>query len=200
MAFISIAIPLAYQNKVKNIYIASSFAIGNPGKCASYPTTDIEFKFASKGGCIHDAFELSRQAKVQYLVDYQKESGEPYPVRVCSFNDRNCCECEKCFRTILEIIAENGNIRDFGFEINGNLKDYWEEVMNRRLWNFGVKGESKKHWPDSIRKMKENYEQIEEKEFVDWFLNYDFFAARKKALYKYYRTNFWSIIKRKLSR
>lgn len=52
-----------YIYGAKNIYIASSFAIGNPGKCASYATTDIEFKFATNGGCIHDAFDMSRQKK-----------------------------------------------------------------------------------------------------------------------------------------
>lgn len=144
MSFISIAMPLAYLNKIRNIYIASSFAIGQPGKCASYATTDIEFKFADFGGCIHDAFELSRQDKVGYLVKFQKESGRPYPVRVCSFNDKNCCECEKCFRTVLEIVAEDGDVHNFGFPIEGSLKEHFQNVMKRKLYGFGVKGEKKK--------------------------------------------------------
>lgn len=198
MSFISIAIPLAYLYGVKNIYIASSFAVGGEGRCASYATTDIEFKFATIGGCIHDAFDMSRQDKVRYLVEYQKQSGKDYPVRVCSFNDKNCCECEKCFRTILEIVAENGDIHNFGFPIDGSLKEYWEDLFERNLWKFGVEGERRKHWPDSIRRMKENYKEIEDKEFVDWFLSYDFVGKRKNALRHYYRTNFFKIVKRKL--
>ena len=183
---------------VNNIYIASSFAIGQPGKCASYASTDIEFKYATVGGCIHDAFELSRQEKVHLLVEYQKKTRKPYPVRVCSFNDHNCCECEKCFRTILEIVAENGDVRNFGFDIQTTLKSHWEDVMNRKLYSFGIEGEEKKHWPDTIFRMHQNYNEIEDKEFVDWFLNYDFKMHRKKALRKYYSQNFFSIIKRKL--
>lgn len=198
MSFISIAIPLAYLNGVKNIYIASSFAIGGEGKCASYATTDIEFKFATIGGCIHDAFDMSRQEKVRYLVEYQKQSGEEYPVRVCSFNDKNCCECEKCFRTVLEIVAENGDVHNFGFPIEESLKEHWEKLFERDLWKFGVEGERRKHWPDSIQRMRENYEEIEEKEFVSWFLRYDFVGNRRRALRHYYRTNFFKIIKRKL--
>lgn len=198
MSFISIAMPLAYIYGVKNIYIASSFAIGKIGKCASYATTDIEFKFAKNGGCIHDAFDMSRQEKVQYLVEFQRKSGKSYPIRVCSFNDKNCCECEKCFRTILEIVAEGGDIHDFGFDIDKPLKEYWEHVFARKIYGFGVEGESKKHWPDSIKRMKENYENIEEREFIDWFLTYDFVGERKKALRKYYKKNFLKIIKRKL--
>ncbi len=200
MSFISIAMPLAYLYGAKNIYIASSFTIGHPSQCASYATTDIEFKFAGVGGCVHDAFDLSRQDKVRYLVDYQKRSGKPYPVRVCSFHDRNCCECEKCFRTVLEIVAENGDVRQFGFPINRPLKSYWESVFVRRLWNFGVAGEKRKHWPDSIARMKENYDTLEEKEFIDWFLQYDFVGERKKAVWKYRCKNFFQILKRKISR
>lgn len=198
MSFISIAIPLAYMSKIRNIYIASSFAIGRPGKCASYATTDIEFKFADCGGCVHDAFELSRQDKVRCLVKFQKASGLPYPVRVCSFNDKNCCECEKCFRTVLEIVAEDGDVHNFGFPIEGSLKDYYQNVMYRKLYGFGVKGEKKKHWPDSIRRMQENYNNLHEKEFVDWFLQYDFEGEKRKALRRYYQENFFSILKRKL--
>lgn len=198
MSFISIAIPLAYLYGVKNIYIASSFAIGAEGQCASYANTDIEFKFATVGGCIHDAFDMSRQDKVRYLVEYQKRSNEDYPVRVCSFKDKNCCECEKCFRTILEIVAENGDIHNFGFSIESSLKEHWKKVFEHNLWKFGVEGERRKHWPDSIQRMRENYEKIEDKEFVDWFLEYDFIGNKKKALKHYYKTNFFKIIKRKL--
>ena len=202
MSFISIAIPLAYKFNIKNIYIASSFSIGNPGKCASYATTDIEFKFATKGGCIHDAFEMSRQDKVHYLVNYQKKSGKPYNVRVCSFNDENCCACDKCFRTVIEIVAENGDVHNFGFSIDTSLKDYWSNIMETDIVKFGIEGEKLKHWPDSIKRMKENYDTYndEQKEFVDWFLNYDFIGKRKKALIKYYFKNFFKILKRKIGK
>lgn len=198
MAFISITMPLAYKRKIKNIYIASSFSIGAKGKCASYATTDIEFKFAEHGGCIHDGFELSRQDKIHLLVEWQKKIEKDYPIRVCSFNDENCCKCEKCFRTILGIVAENGDIENFGFHIEGSLKKHFEGVMEERLYNYGIKGESTKHWPFIKKRMIENYEQIQEKEFVDWFMSYDFQGERKKALKKYYTKNFMKIIKRKV--
>lgn len=199
MNFISICIPIAYLNGIRNIYIASSFNLGHFGTCASYPTTDIEFKFATYGGCVHDAFELSRQEKVHYLVEYQKATSKPYPVRVCSFNDVNCCKCDKCFRSILEIVAENGNVKEFGFDIQGELQDYFENIFEKDIINFDVEGESRKHWPDTIKRMKENYKNIKEKKFVDWFLNYDFLEKRKKALRKYYKDNFWTIIRRKIT-
>lgn len=199
MSFISIAMPLAYLKGVRNIYIASSYFLGSASKCASYATTDIEFRFATYGGCVHDGFELGRQDKLHYLVNYQKASGESYPIRVCSFHDSNCCRCEKCFRTMLGIAAENGDVRNFGFPIEEPLKKHWNNILKQQLAQFGVESEQKNFWPEIISRMRENYQTIEDKEFVDWFLSYDFVGERKKALRKYYRTNFLKIVKRKLT-
>lgn len=198
MAFISIAIPLAYLYKIEKIYIASSVPMGEYVKCASHVTTDSEFKFATAGGCIHDGSEMTRQDKVHVLVNYANQTNKEYPIRVCSFNDHNCCECDKCFRSILGIVAEGGDIKKFGFFVKGGLKEHFETIMSERAQTFNIKGESSLHWPAIKKKMKENYDAIQDKAFVDWFFNYDFENARIKALKKYYYTNFFKIIVRKI--
>lgn len=200
MAFITIAMPLAFKHGIKNIYIASSVPMGEFCMCASHVTTDSEFRFANVGRCIHDGSELVRQEKVQTVVSYQKATGQPYPIRVCSFNDHNCCECEKCFRTILGLVAEVVDVRDFGFYMDKPLKEHWEEVMTRRAGLMSFKSERVLHWPYIIPRMKANYDKMnqEQKEFVDWFLSFDFDKAKREGLRKYYKKNFFKIIKRKL--
>ena len=200
MAFISIAMPLAYKHGIKNIYIASSVPMGEFCMCASHVTTDSEFRFARVGKCIHDGSELVRQEKVRTVVGYQKTIGQPYPMRVCSFNDHNCCECEKCFRTILGLVAEAVDIRDYGFYIDKPLNKHWEDVMFRRAGLMSFKSERVLHWPYIIPRMKANYDKMnsEQKEFVDWFLSFDFDKAKREGLRKYYLQNFFSILKRKL--
>lgn len=198
MSFISIAIPLAFKHGISNIIIASSCTKGRIKPCASFITTDSAFRFAETGGVLHDAFELSRQQKIGVIVNYQKMSDKPYPLKVCSFNVCNCCECEKCFRTIIEIVAEGGRIQDFGFPIQVSLKDYFEDVMNRRLGLWGMSFEREIYWKDTMKRIRENYEQIVEKDFVDWFLHFDFDKEHKRSLRRYYRENIVSILKRKL--
>ncbi len=198
MSFIAIAAPIAYVKEIENIYIASSVPMGEYVKCASYVTTDGEFRFASTGKCIHDGSELTRQDKVHTLVGFADQIDGPYPVRVCSFNDKNCCACDKCFRSILGITAEGSDIRKYGFYIDGSLKDHFEKLMEERAQTFNIRGESSLHWPAIRRRMKDNYDKIQDKEFVDWFLTYDFQTARKRALNNYYRKNLFKIIKRKL--
>lgn len=202
MAFISIAVPLAYLKGIKNIYIASSVPMGEFCMCASHVTTDSEFRFANVGKCVHDASELVRQQKVQVVVEYQTQKGAPYPMRVCSFNDHNCCECEKCFRTVLGLVAECADVRDFGFITEKPLREHWEEVMYRRSGLMSFRSEKVLHWPYIISRMKENYERMdkEQKDFVDWFLSCDFDKIQKQSRMRYYRQNFWNILKRKMWR
>jgi len=198
MAFIGISIPIAYQSGISEIIIASSLTIGLNFYCASNLTTDSEFCYAGKGFTTHDGFELNRQGKMAVIVKHQQSTGRPYFMRVCSFNDHNCCECEKCFRTILGIVAEGGNIKDFGFNIEGSLKDHWIDVLYRRAGLMSFKSEKFIHWPHIKKRMKENYDIIQDKEFVDWFLTFDFDKAKRDGLLRYYRKNFFSIIRRKL--
>ena len=199
MAFLSISVPIAWVKGISNLMIASSFTKDRADvHCGSFITTDSEFRFAVKGSTLHDGFELNRQDKVKILADYQKQIGRPYLIQACSFNDHNCCECEKCFRTIIELIAENADPNDFGFNIKGSTKQHWENIITRDIGLWGVNKENYYYYFYARQRMKENYNNIEDKEFVDWFLNFDFENAKREGLKRYYRQNLFSILKRKL--
>lgn len=196
MGFISIAIPLAYKFGVHNVYIASSVPMGEYVHCASYVSTDGEFKFAQYGGCVHDGSELTRQDKAHVIVEHVKKLNRDYPIRVCSFNDKNCCSCDKCMRSVLGITAEGGDVRKFGFDIEETLKDFYEKEMETNMVLHRVEGEGSLHWPAIRQRMKDNYDLLndEQKEFVDWFMTYDFMGKRKKAIWEYRFKNFFKII------
>ena len=198
VAFISIAIVMAYKHNISNIIIGSSCTIGQIKPCNSYITTDSAFKFALNGNVVHDAFELNRQQKVAVIVNYQKKVQNPYPLKVCSFKDRNCCTCEKCFRTMIEIIAENGDVRNFGFPIEESLISFFPKMLDKHIGLWGIDFERTIYWKDTFVRMEENYQNLNEKDFVDWILKYDFDKSHHKSLRNYYRQNFFSILKRKL--
>lgn len=202
MSFISIAIPLAYKFGVHNVYIASSVPMGEYVHCASYVSTDGEFKFAEHGGCIHDGSELTRQDKAHIIVEHVKKIDRDYPIRVCSFNDKNCCACDKCMRSVLGLTAEGGDVRKFGFDIKESLKDFYEKEMEENMVLHRVEGEGSLHWPAIRKRMKANYDLFndEQKEFVDWFMTYDFMGKRKKSIWEYRFKNVFKIIKRRLGK
>lgn len=198
IVFISIASVVAFYYGIKNIYIASSNTFGFNKPWGSDPRIDSSFEFATIGKVFHDGYELSRQDKIKVIVDYQRTKNEKFPIRVCSFNDKNCRECEKCFRTTVELIAEGVDLSDYDLNVDGDLLEHWKNVFKKTLYCFPVWFEDHYYWYETRKRMKENYDNITEKTFVDWFLNYDFYGEQKKALRKYYIKNFFSILKRKM--
>ena len=199
MAFISIAMPLCYIDGISNILIAASFTKDRADlHCCSFITTDSEVHFAENGNVTHDGFELGRHNKVRLLVEHQKSIGRPYPIHVCSFKDHNCCACEKCFRTIVAIVSEGGNPADFGFPIEGNLLEHWQKIFHERAGLWDLESEDSLAYYFTRQRMRENYDRIEYKDFVDWFLNLDVKKEKRDGLLRYVRKNFFSIIKRRL--
>ncbi len=200
MSFISITIPIAHKLNIGEIIIASSLSPGFNKRCASIPSTDGQIKYSHRGFVNHDAYELTRQDKTRIIVDHQQHSRTDFPLKVCSFNNKNCCKCEKCLRTILALAAEGADPRRFAFDILDTLTVHWADTLKTNIALMGFKNERENHWPHIIKRMNENYDNLphENKEFVDWFLSFDFNKAKRIALFKYYIKNLFPILKRKL--
>ncbi len=108
--------PLAYQYKIKTVYIASSLTLEDHTTCASDPTIDNFVKFCGSQ-VIHDGYEYSRPEKTNRISEYVKRTKNPIQLRVCweSAGGSNCCHCEKCYRTILCLLAGRNDPREYGF-------------------------------------------------------------------------------------
>lgn len=139
--------PYAYLYGLEKTYIASSNCPADgPVRCASNPLIDNYVKFV---GCevTHDGFEYSRQDKICNIVKYAEKRKQYLPIHVCweTQTGENCCRCEKCYRTIAAILAENGNPEQLAFtgfqkylpemkkvvvrSINDNLTKQWIELQ-----------------------------------------------------------------------
>ncbi|MDQ0270937.1 peptidase [Cytobacillus purgationiresistens] len=196
LAIITAAIPIAYKLKVKCIYIASSFFEGYKAKCASDPTVDNEIKFAS-GEVFHHGYDMNRQEKVKVIVNDSKNYNSKVNLRVCFRNEENCCECEKCVRTMVGILAEGQLPNDYGFKIQRNLSTHIKEFLELNVKFFNK--DKIMQWELAKMRMEENQKNIISKDLLAWFLIYDFTLERKKALLTYRLTNFIPIIKRRMN-
>ena len=154
--------PIAYIKKFNNIYIASSFTSEYKGKytCASDPTIDNYLKFSS---CkvIHDGYNFNRQDKIKNICDFvEKNNVKNIELKVCWENNggNNCCECEKCCRTILGLLVEGKDPNNFGFnftnekrrKLRKNIKRYakysssrYSCIQKRLCEKFSVKNTPK---------------------------------------------------------
>ena len=195
LAFLGVASIVAYYFRIKTIYIGSSYTFGQAVNCVSDPRIDREFKVASCN-VVHDAYELSRQEKIRMIVKAKEDFDLPINLRVCSFKEENCNHCEKCFRTMIGIVAEGGNVNDFGFHVEGNFCEALAAFLRDN-----VKELDKDHivfWRDIIARMAQNYNELPDKETADYLTLFNFEKEKRECLWRYYRENFFSIIKRKL--
>lgn len=195
MAFLGCAAVVGYHYKVKNLYIASSWTFGYDMACASDPRTDTQVSVAGMR-TIHDGYELSRQSKIKYLVETQKNLRQKISLRVCSFKEKNCCHCEKCLRTMLALEAEGGRPEDFGFDLSDTFLSTVKHFLNTEILELNAR--HKVYWDAALERMKDNMENVPDKEVYELLINYPFERERKSFLLKYYRKNFWKILKRKL--
>ena len=178
--------PYAYKYKIKMHYIASSYCIKHHHiECASDPSIDNELKF---GNCtiFHDAFECSRQDKTKDICNYCRNNYIRLTLRVCwSVKDgKNCCSCEKCYRTICGLIAEGENPKSYGFTDDKNTLLNMVKYMTLYYQTNGV---TKDFWKDIQKRVIENKKILKAKSpfypYVEWMINFDFDDIKKNRPY-----------------
>ncbi len=115
------AAPALYALGKKTVYFASSFTPADKGKatCASDPTIEGRMRFCG-AQVIHDGYSYTRQEKIHHITHFYEQTGQKISLRVCweSAGGSNCCNCEKCWRTILGIYAEGYSPHTFGFSFD----------------------------------------------------------------------------------
>ena len=156
--------PYTYCNNIKNLYIGSSYIKEFWGeyKCSSDPVIDNYIRYNGTQ-VIHDGYELSRQDKIHRICEYSKKHCIDIPLRVCweSSSGTNCCNCEKCFRTITAIKTEGEDPRKYGF----NYTEQWYLKMAYKLQFMSIEIS---HYYGTIKRMREIYKLKEMPKQIRW--------------------------------
>ncbi len=163
IAIIGHAAPLSYKYKMKSVYIASSFTKADDVHCASDPTIDNFVKLSSTT-VIHDGFEFNRNDKSENIGNFVKETNKKIKLRVClnDYEVNNCCNCEKCYRTIFGFASKGYNPQIVGFDLNDEFykkveKDfkykiiiqfipYWKNIQNEFMKHQEMKNDERFKW------------------------------------------------------
>lgn len=123
LAITCLTSPLAYLNNYSVVYIASSLDRKEGYEFihwGSLPEIDNLIKF-NNTNIYHDGSELTRQEKVNYIVEWAVFNKSKIQLRVCysnKTNNLNCGRCSKCLTTIFAILNTNRNPNDFGFQVD----------------------------------------------------------------------------------
>lgn len=190
LALLGHVAPYAWCHKINTMYIAASFCKAD-GKvrCASDPTIDNQVRF-SDCQVVHDGYEYSRQDKIHNLSEFCKERKEYFPLHVCwqSQEGNNCCECEKCYRTMAGLWAEGENPEDYSFfkakEALARMRFY--VVSNSIKYSYAIRYQ----WPYIQNRALENERLLRKKNYYNkfkWVLTADFMHPENLKLPIQYR-------------
>lgn len=179
IAIISHSAPISYINKLKCVYIASSFTKDDHVPCASDPTIDNFVKFSSTN-IIHDGYEFNRQDKSENVAKFIGKENKKIKLRVCLDDYRidNCCHCEKCYRTIFGFASKGFDPSIVGFDLTKNdYKKIEKDIKNRIIIEFipywiNIKNEFLKH------------PELKNDERFSWIFDADFKELNRKPIKK----------------
>lgn len=180
--------PYIYIHKIDTLYIASSYYQGFPGHiyCASDDSIDSNVRFASTK-VVHDAYNSTRQDKILDIIKFSETRKIQIPLRVCWFvkDGKNCCGCEKCFRTIMGIIAEGRNPNNYGLPITTKTLKDLQKFMTLRYQCGNV---DLIFWEDIKRRFRANKRIIESSnkcyyKNTKWIYNFNFRDLKKNRFY-----------------
>ncbi len=121
IGIICLSAPLIFTKQIKTIYFASTRTkdtLNTP--CASRPSIDESVKFAETS-VIHDGFEANRLQKVLKVTDYYKTKTKPH-IHICweKQTGLNCGTCNKCIRTVAELLCAKANPKEYGIPYDEN--------------------------------------------------------------------------------
>lgn len=130
IAIIAHAAPCNFVRGVRNQYIAATYDHLSIA-CASHPNIDNHVRF---GFCrvFHDAF-IPRTEKTSFIVNYCRANALNVDLHVCweTVDGNNCCNCEKCYRTIMGILVAGDFADNYGFLLNEDTLKKMDTFIRR---------------------------------------------------------------------
>lgn len=180
IGMIGLAAPIDYLKEIGKNYFASSYTEQNKGKhfhCGSDITIESNLEMCNSK-TVHDGYDFDRQTKVHNIVEYCKESNKKAKLRVCwksIANGENCCNCEKCCRTMLGLYAEGVDPKDYGF--NYTIEDLKNVKHCDGLYN---ENDIFRYYRPIQIAMKNNIKIEQLPDQLKWFYNLDLDRLEKR--------------------
>lgn len=178
-----LAIPALIGCKKKSVLVSSAHTKDTmPYAEGSRPDLEGQLRFAGRS-VIHYGFDTTRQEKVAYIVEHFRKTGEAPPrLNVCFrpyAGQVNCCECEKCVRTITALILEGAILQDYGFYItNDKAVGMVKQKIGRYTLAISQTGISM--WREMVCKASELLDITDsggmpiDRDFLQWIVGIDF--------------------------
>lgn len=171
--FLGVCAPLTVVNKIGTFLIASTYTKDFKMPWGSHPLIDNNISWADIN-VFHDGYELSRQEKIKHIL--KKNPKYLSFLRSCHSQhlEYNCGLCEKCLRTIDNLVLEGIDPAKCNFNIQDGIFDLIRNYFNRGLIPWG--DDPFFFWQDIQNNIPDDLDEnkmYNSKEFFEWFKGFD---------------------------
>lgn len=128
--------PWMWLNRIAEHHIGSSYDVKKQTFDANNEQLVNAIKYCSCRFHLVDN-DVERNAKVKKIVDYCKARDTSVQLKVCwqRVAGCNCSACEKCYRTIMNLIVNHADPNQYGFEVDENTIKEIRSFLRTRTVN-----------------------------------------------------------------
>lgn len=190
IVIISTLMPLSYELKASKIYFGSSYTRkefeSNKTNDSNYVSIVNNMKYSS---CIVEQCDenMNRTMKIKNIANKLMPTNIGEINILACWNHKydtsfNCCSCEKCARTIMNILSTDNDPNLYGFPVTRDTYKWIEEFIQQQT-NL-----NEYMWQEIIDTFKENPKRWKRDKRVKWILNYKVNCPPKHGfVYKKYK-------------
>ncbi|WP_286330621.1 hypothetical protein [Duncaniella freteri] len=165
--------PLLYLQNTGIHYIGSSY----PQQSFGFDANNVDMVDAIKiAGCTFKMVDenLDRSGKARKIIDYCKGNNLKVELKVCWYStaSENCCHCEKCYRTITEIISNHADPNHYGFRFG---KNGYRELHDFLKYNYV----NAAYWEANKADFLKEADFWKKDRNMSWILNFEFNDERR---------------------
>ncbi len=161
----SLIAPFNYLRGIHCHYISSSYETSSKTFDANNEMMVSAIKFCN---CELKSLDkdLDRTQKAKKIVNYCERNNVRFKLKVCWYqrDGENCSHCEKCYRTILDIIVNKGDPNLYGFDVS---KDTFKEMRDFLRNNYVNVG----YWHPLLNAFKKQEGYWKTQPEMSWILN-----------------------------
>ena len=174
LGLLGLCAPTAYARGIEDLYVAATHWDGIDLEWGSRPDIDDYVRWSGTR-CHHDAYELTRQERLDVIADYIETEAPTLELQTCNTRmDGNCGECEKCYRTAVGLRLSGLDPTAHGYPFADEEYDDIRTSLEQGEW---VLGQDERHmWADIRDRIREGDvepDSPEERAFFAWLLEAD---------------------------
>lgn len=137
LGLLGLCAPTAHARGLEDLYVAATHWEGTDLEWGSRPDVDDRIRWTGTR-CHHDAYELSRQERVDVIADYVRGVAPELELQTCNARmDGNCSECEKCYRTAVNLRLSGLDPNDHGYRFADADYRAVRRAFERGEWVLG---------------------------------------------------------------